>query len=221
MSVPPPGAIECLKSAGLRSVWLRQRDGRRTVVKAWPLGPITVIKLALGISQPQRHRRGTRATADAGVPTPAIVGGVRLARRGLVPVVELEHEYADGDEALDLLERDTLTEEEHRGVARACGRIVDAYRRAQLLHRDLKLANLVVDPSRRSVSVVDTLGVRRTGDVAMSVARMLERLWVQIDQGSMGVHRETRVAALRAALRPLSRSDRRAAFRRLRAYRRP
>src|SRR5262245_41150249 len=102
MGDPPAHAVRTLKDAGRRSVWLihRPQEQRRTL-KRWGLGPFMLLKLALGIAQPQRQAAGARHLEKAGIDTARVAGRWRLAwNRG--PLVELELEYVEGRSALDM-----------------------------------------------------------------------------------------------------------------------
>jgi hypothetical protein len=65
--------VRRLKDAGRQSVWLIQRPGEQPrTLKSWPLTPLLLVKLALGIAQPQRQLRGARRVARAGIQTPEV-----------------------------------------------------------------------------------------------------------------------------------------------------
>ncbi|MHC5004218.1 MAG: BUD32 family EKC/KEOPS complex subunit [Planctomycetota bacterium] len=210
-------AVRCLKQAGARSVWLRRTaGGDAVVVKTWPLGPLMLAKLAVGLSQPQRQRLGARRTAAAGIATTPHRSGPRLVVRRGRPRLELVHGFAPGDDAFELVRAGGLPLPDRVRLARMCGGIVARYAGAGLLHRDLKLSNLVVDPGRTSVTVIDTIGVRKQRDAAVATARMLERLDVQLREEAIDVGRAARLAALLIALRPLAPPQRRGACRWLR-----
>ena len=195
-----------------------QRAGRAPcVLKAWPLHPLLALKLLLGISQPQRQRRGTIRTGEARVLTPKILRGPRVTRRGLLPVVELELAYVPGEPALEMLRRDGSTESQQAILGRACGEIVGLYAAARLFHRDLKLSNLIVDPDGETVWVVDTVGVRRMRRPASEVARMLERMWVEAGELQIKVAPAVQAAVLHAALMKLPRKMRHSVVGELRA----
>lgn len=194
----PTHAVRCLKQAGARSVWLVVRPGESPrTVKAWPLTPLFALKLLLGQSQPQRHRRGARLLNAAGIRTPELRGGPRIVRRGGRLLVELELEHAAGELALDALRAATKGEAraeagtELRAQMRdALDRLLDRLGRARLLNRDLKLSNVLfvpattVDakaahPGSLDVVLLDPVGVRRTRSTHAARARHEERLRVE------------------------------------------
>jgi tRNA A-37 threonylcarbamoyl transferase component Bud32 len=207
----PADGVVCLKQESARSVWLVQRPGQvPRVLKSWRLSPLLALKMLVGMGQPQRQVRGARGTARAGIRTPAVTRGPRLVRRGWVPVIEVELDYIAGDEAWALLRRGALDESDRMRLARECGACVARYRRAGLFHRDLKLANVIVDAQDRLVWVIDTVGVRPMRRAAAETARMLERLMVQMREQGLDVSPPVSRSMLRAALRPLTPRERRA-----------
>lgn len=221
---PPAHAIRCLKSDGLHNVWLIERPGRgpRTL-KTWPLGPLTALKLLLGIAQPQRQMRGMRKLRRVGVRTPQCVGTWHVRWNGSRPLVQIELEFAPGIAAAELLAPRSDDDRADRDVlvrsARQVGRIIADMAGGAVFHRDLKPSNLVIEtrnPHQPIVWVIDTVGVRRMRRRIDEIERMLERLTCQPMTLERPVLRELAIATLRAALRPLHPQDRRAVLGRLR-----
>jgi hypothetical protein len=223
----PEHAERCLKRDGRRSVWLTRPPGSGPVtLKLWPAGPVMILKLLLGIAQPQRQVRGQRRLAAAGIDSPAPRGACRLMRAGPDRVVALELDFVDGRAALDVVTAtaDGAAAERRHGAA-ALGRLVAAHARAGLFNRDLKLSNVILagdDPNAAAIAwVLDPVGVRRRRRSEAEIERMLERLAIEpIDRG-IAIPRDAAVTAVRAALRPFPRETRRGVLRRLRARRRP
>jgi len=204
MADGPPHAVRCLKNDdGPSGVWLVQRPGEvlRTL-KLWPAVPGTLVKLALRIAQPQRQIRGAALLERSGVLTPAIVGSWRLARYGGRRWVQLEMSYIEGRSAFELLQAGAEAGEAVRRCARPIGRAVGAIANAGLLHRDLKLRNVIVeegtDPPR--VWIIDPVGVRRMNDRPLAFLRMLDRLVVEAVHEGVRLPRDVWQPALRAAL---------------------
>ncbi|MEX0744925.1 MAG: hypothetical protein WD118_04925 [Phycisphaeraceae bacterium] len=239
----PPHAVRCLKAAGVRSVWLVEAPGEAaTVVKTWPCRLSLQLKRLLGIAQPQRQARGSRRLAAAGVATPTIRCAWRMVRRGRVRVVELEHDYVAGRLATDLFRDATLPAEQRRRIARALGALAPRIAVAGLVHRDMKLENLIVPChgdglpngvrngaahragvgeaalSKRGLSIwaIDTVGVGRMLRRPAAVERMLVQLMIEPITEGLAIDRGEAEAVLRAALRPLPPNTRRAVLRRLR-----
>lgn len=220
----PPHAVRCLKAEGRRSVWLVQRPGMAaTTVKCWPVTPALLLKLALGISQPQRQIRGTRTLQDAGIPSPAIVGPWRFARRGGRRVVELEIIHAPGVSALTFLENPPpdLTDERMRRIGAAVGATLASMTLKGVFNDDMKPDNLIVDESTdpMTVWVIDTLAVRRTLLDAEPLAEMLSKMARVPDVLGLTVPRSAWLSILHAALRPLEHATARHVLALLRARR--
>jgi hypothetical protein len=217
---PPAHAVRRLKDAGRQSVWLIRRPGEQPrTLKSWPLTPVLLLKLALGIAQPQRQVRGASRVAGAGVPT-AKVCGWRLAWGR--PRVEIELLWVPGRSAFDLVSPASLSAADRRRASAAVGRVVAGLVAAGLFNRDLKLSNLVVDFSagRPEVWLIDTVGIRRLRRPAAEIARMLERLAVQPAECGIALSPSAWMPAMRHALGGLSAATRRAVVRRLQAHRR-
>lgn len=220
----PAHAIRCLKSDGLHNVWLIERPGRgQRTLKTWPLGPLTALKLMLGIAQPQRQMRGMRRLRRVGVHTPQCVGSWHVRKNGTHPLVQIELEFAPGIAAADLMApksaSDRLDDEVLIRGARLVGRAIARMAAGGVFHRDLKPSNLVIDarnPQQPMVWVIDTVGVRRMRHRINEIERMLERLTCQPNTLDKPLMRKLAVATLRAALKPLSAQDRRAVLSRLR-----
>jgi serine/threonine protein kinase len=220
----PAHAIRCLKSDGLHNVWLIEKPGRALrTLKTWPLGPLTVIKLLLGIAQPQRQMRGMRKLRRVGVRTPQCFGSWHVKMIGMRPVVQIELEFAPGTAAADLIAprsvHDQLGDELLVRSARLVGRAVAAMAAGGVFHRDLKPSNIVLDarnPQQPIVWVIDTVGVRAMRRRINEIERMLERLTCQPVTLEQPALRAVAIATLRAALRPLHPKDRRAVLSRLR-----
>ena len=223
MPKPPAHAVKCLKSAGLNSVWLIHRpgEGPRTL-KAWPVTIELLLKIVLGIAQPQRQIRGAKQLARAAVDPATVCGSWRLVRRDRRSFIQLELDYVPGPSALEALREGNLSEVERRRAATAVGRIVAKLAVAGLFHRDLTLTNLIVKDASEpaQICVVDTVGVRRIRRPVPEIARMLERLVVQPDFNRIPVPRMVWMPLLLAAMRPLAPTTRQAVFRTLKRHRR-
>jgi hypothetical protein len=176
-----------------------------------------LLKLALGIAQPQRQSRGAKRVAAAGVRTAAVHGWRVAWTRGRV---EMELAWVPGRSAADLVAPLSLGEAECRAVSAAAGGIVRRLVAADLFNRDLKLANLVVDRDATPVDVclIDTVGVRRLRRPADEIARMLERM-VEKAVSSTDLTPPMWVPGLRRALAGLPAETRRAVVARLKARR--
>jgi hypothetical protein len=220
VSIPPAHAVRRLKDAGRHSVWLVHRPGEQPrTLKTWPLSPWMLVKLALGIAQPQRQVRGARRLARAGIPT-AEVRDRRVAwgRRQ----VEIELSWVDGTSAWDLVSSVGLDEPERRRASAAVGRVVARLAGAGLFNRDVKLSNLVVVTTGDGTVawLIDTVDIRRLRRPAVEIARMLERLAVQPARSGIALAPPAWVPAMRTALRGLPAVTRRAVVRRLQSHRR-
>jgi tRNA A-37 threonylcarbamoyl transferase component Bud32 len=218
MCEAPPHAVRCLKPDGLRSVWLVQRPGTgpRTL-KGWPLTLGLLLKLALGIAQPQRQIRGTRLLRRAEIATPACAGSWRFARRGSRLLVELELEHAPGLSLHHLLADSCavagLPGAHREHLARTLGATVAKIAAARLFHRDMKLTNLIVDcaDTPPSLAVIDAVGVRGSRRPVVERARMLRSLARSMEHEAVAgkVEPRLRIMAAREALRGLERRSRR------------
>ncbi len=218
----PAHAIKCLKSHGLHGVWLVERPargignagGELRIVKTWPLGLWMAVKLLLGIAQPQRQIRGVQRLQKAGVPTPPSYGSWRVNRYGGHRMVEIELGYAPGHTATEWVKGQTDEKVPPRALVRAArlaGEAVAKMANGGVFHRDLKSTNIVVDlsdSSRPGVWIIDTVGVRTMWNRATEIERMLERLALQPILLETSLARAMRMAALRGALQPCSRSER-------------
>jgi hypothetical protein len=220
----PPHATRCLKQEGLRSVWLVERPGcARTTLKLWPLDLATRLKLALGVAQVQRQLRGSRRLQAAGILTPSPVGPWRAERIDGRWVIALEMSYQPGQTALSLLEGGDLNEDALRSACRSIGRMVITLSQRRLVHRDLKLNNIIVDASRSppEVAAIDAIGVRRMHDGVAAAARMLERLAVLTVELRVSIPHCAWFTLLCCVARSMSRHDRLRLFQRLRAMKPP
>jgi hypothetical protein len=137
-------------------------------------------------------------------------------------VIDLELEYAPGRTAWEILagleagewpDPDLLL-----GGAASLGRLVAQLTEARLFHRDIKLANVIVD--ERTVPprlwVIDTVGVRRMRKAVAEVERMIGRCALQPLRMDAALARAVRIRMLLNALRPLASEQRRAVLQRLR-----
>ena len=211
---PPAHVVKCLKSAGLNSVWLIHRPGEEPrTLKSWPVTLGLLGKIMLGIAQPQRQIRGAKWVARAGVDPATVCGSWRFARREGRLLIELELDYVPGPSALDALEDQTLSQTELRCAAAAIGQIVAKLAVAGLFHRDLTLSNLIVRSASgpAQICVIDTVGVRRIRRPVPEIARMLERLGVQLVTIHNPAPPTAWMALLLEAMRPLCVSTARAA----------
>ncbi len=223
MPKPPAHAVKCLKSAGLNSVWLIHRPGEEPrTLKTWPVTIELLLKIILGIAQPQRQIRGAKRLARAEVDPATVCGSWRFVRRDRRSFVQLELDYVPGPSALEALREQNLSQVERRWAAAAVGRIVAKLAVAGLFHRDLTLTNLIVKEASEpaQIHVVDTVGVRRLRRPVPEIARMLERLTVQPDFNRIPVPRTVWMPLLLAAMRPLAPTTRQAVLRTLKRHRR-
>jgi len=195
----PTGAVRCLKAAGLRSVWMVQRDdGGPLTVKSWPLRPVTAVKWLLGCSQPQRHRRNARRLSAAGIDTPAITRGPRLVWRQRTPLLELELDYIEGRTGMEL-----LREGDAETIAAAGSAVAELLRRllrGGLFNRDLKLSNVLLRQEGASWQawLLDPVDIRSLRRVQRDGVRMLERLGVEPREQGIRVPRAARRAVIQA-----------------------
>ncbi len=213
--------MRCLKRAGPSRVWLIERPGQaRRTLKTWPLTPLLALKLLFGQAQPQRQLRGARRLARLKINTPEPLGPLRLRRSGRWWQAAIELAFVPGRSALEIV-RDG---EVDGGLARRCGRqlgrAVRALAEAGLVHRDLKLNNVLVAGSGTEpvVWILDSVGVRRTLDRRRALVRMLERLYLQASDQPAGKQRRAWAPVLRAALAGLPAPERRAAVYMLLSY---
>lgn len=223
VDTPPAYCVRVLKRFGGQSVWLIERPGEtRRTLKSWALTPVMLLKLVLGIAQPQRQVRGARRAARAGVQTPRIVRAWRLRLGAPGPRIELEHDYVDGKSAMEVLEVGALPDDACREVSAAVGRVVACLDGAGLFNRDLKLSNLILDAEdgRPRVWLIDTVGIRRMHHRVAETARMLERLAVEPAELGIALSPPSWVPAMRHALRGLAAPARRAVVERLKEHRR-
>ncbi len=181
------------------------------------MGPLLAVKLVFGIDQPHRQSRGSVRTASAGVATPPLCRGPVLCWRSRALHLELEYEYVAGESGLSAAPTLGPTVADV-ALARAAGTVISRLAQARLFHRDLKLSNLVVHRDPPSVCVIDTVGVRRMRRPDREIARMLERLAVELSEREIPLPRCITVAAVRSALERLPRPLRRAVLQRLRAH---
>ena len=220
----PPHAVRCLKEAGRRSVWLIQRpgEGSRTL-KTWPLTPTIALKLLLGLAQPQRQIRGAERLAKLGIRTPSPVGRWRFLRLKIGLSLALELDYIPGRLALDVLTEGRIDPAVGRPLAAEIGAAVRLLAEAKLLHRDLKLSNIVIaeEGDRRSICVLDPVGVRPMFDRLEALLRMFDRLRVEPAEMGIDIPRWAWAAVLRETVRGLPRADRRAVIRRLKSHLQP
>ena len=223
MPKPPAHAVKCLKSAGLNSVWLIHRPGEEPrTLKTWPVTIELLLKIILGIAQPQRQIRGAKRLARAGVDPATVCGSWRFVRWDRRSFIQLELDYVPGPSALEALREQNLNQAERRWAAAAVGRIVAKLAVAGLFHRDLTLTNLIVKDASEpaQIHIVDTVGVRRIRRSVPEIARMLERLAVQPDFNRIPVPRTVWMPLLLAAMRPLAPTTRQAVLRTLKRHRR-
>lgn len=222
MDNPPPHAIECLKAAGRQSVWLIGRPGEEPrTLKTWPLSPALALKLLLGIAQPQRQIRATKRLTRAGLNAAPVIGRWKIILQQRIPVVQLELKFVPGRSAFELAPPRSLSDPERRRAATSIGRTVAQLTAAKLFHRDLKLSNLIIDATypRNEVWLIDTVGVRPMRRGATQIARMLERLAVQLTVSGDRLPAVVWMPVILHALRPLPVRTRRAVVQRLKQHR--
>lgn len=220
-AIPPPDAVRCLKSDGLRSVWLvrDQRDQAR-LLKTWPLSPWFAVKLALGIAQPQRQLRGGRRLRKAGLQSPSVY---KCQLRLRPPMrVEVELAYVEGRSLWDICCENyhawLAAPQQAEALAARLGLIVAQLDQTGLFHRDLKIENIIAqDDDLQQLWLIDPVGVRRMRKRAEEVARMLERLAVQ--PLAQGMHLPVPVlrAAIAEATSHMTRSKRKRVMQALRS----
>lgn len=220
MNWSPEHAVEPLKQEGLRSVWLVERPGESPrTAKYWPATPWSLVKHVLGISQSIRQARGAARLGRIGVRTPDVVDGPRFVRMDRVRLIRIELIHVHGRTVTECLDADDTSVDDLRSIATQLGDAVRRIAEAGYLHRDLRTSNLVVEagPDGPVAWLIDPVGVRRCGCRITAVARMLDRLDVEVRRRRARTHGMWRVV-VREALRGFTASDRRAVFARLRAH---
>jgi hypothetical protein len=219
VATPPAHAVRQLKH-GEHPVWLVHRPGEEPrTLKTWPVTPIRLIQLGGGFARPQRQIAGAKHLRRAGVHTPDVCGSWRYARRdGLV--VELDHVYVEGRSAWELARDPDISRSDIRRISGGLGDIVAALVTADLLNKDLKLNNVIVADDGL-IWLIDTDGVRRVRSRVEGASRMLERLGIQLPVNDDPVPPAVWLPAMRRAMRPLSRQQRKEVVQLLRAHRRP
>ena len=218
----PEHAVACLKEEGLRSVWLVEPPGEaRRTAKYWPVTPWSALKHCMGISQPARQLRGARRLAAIGVATPRVVSGPKVVASEAGRLFCMELDYIHGSTVMECLQDSTLDVSSLQSVARQLGKAVHLIAGAGLLHRDLRLSNVIVEHGDHGPNawMIDPVGVRRCQSRVVATARMLGRLDVEIRRNRTITHGAWR-SVVKVATSALSVSDRRAVFAQLRAHRR-
>ncbi len=201
-------------------MWLVHRPGEEPRThKTWSVTPIRLVQLGGGFARPQRQIAGAKRLRRAGVRTPAICGSWRYARRDGW-VVELEHVYVEGRSAWELAKDPDTPREDIRRISHGLGDVVAALVTADVLNKDLKLNNVIVDADG-VIWLIDTDGVRRIRSRVEGAARMLERLSLQLPLMGDRLCPAAWLPAMRRALRPLSRQQRQEVAQLLRAHRQP
>lgn len=224
MVSPPSYAVRCLKQAGARSAWLVEPPGQsQRTVKSWPLTPLMALKMLLWQAQPQRQLRGARTLARLLINTPQPIGRWRVRRDGWRLLVQIELRFVPGRSALEMLHDGEVNEQLGRRCGQQIGRIVRTLAGAGVLHRDLKLNNIVIaqPQAQPEVWVLDTVGVRPMMDRCRALLRMFDRLLVQATDQPVTKRRWAWAPLLREALADLSRPQRRAVLRQLRERHQP
>ncbi|MHC4908145.1 MAG: BUD32 family EKC/KEOPS complex subunit [Planctomycetota bacterium] len=224
---PPPYSTQCLKRDGRRCVWRVDAPGRPpSVMKVWPLQVGLVLKMLLGLAQPQRLRRDAELLLAAGLPTPPVDRRWTIGRDNDGRVLGLTMPWIPGVSGLEALKRsaDPSMLPRVREAATQAGSIVAAHAGAGVVNRDLKLTNLIVDgldggtTAAVHVSVIDP-DLRRARSRPAAIARMLERLNIEPADFGVSVPWSVHRAAVRAATCDRGRADRRAVLRMLRSRR--
>ena len=115
-----------------------------------------------------------------------------------------------------------LSQTELRRASAVVGQIVAKLAVAGLFHRDLTLTNLIVKAASEpiQIQVIDTVGVRRIRRPVPEIARMLERLGVQLDASHIPAPPTAWMPLLLEAMRPLAPKTRQAVLRLLKQRRR-
>ncbi|MDG2055324.1 MAG: hypothetical protein P8J86_11530 [Phycisphaerales bacterium] len=220
MSFDPPHAIQCLKEQGRTSVWLISLpDGTKQVLKQWPMTPWFVIKLLLGITQPQRQCRGTRRLIKAGVLT-SNLPRMSCVRHGFSLRMTLKMNYIQGTPCLDLLQEDAIDDSKARHLGRSLGNAVQRISDAGFFNRDIKLSNIVIGQGQQpDVFIIDPVGIRHSRNKEVERDRMIERIGCELVGTSIRVPKSGWMPLIRAALRSESPAFRRAVLARLRIRR--
>ena len=220
MSFEPPHAIQCLKEQGRTSVWLISLpNGTKQVLKQWPMTPWFVIKLLLGVTQPQRQCRGTRRLIKAGVLT-SDLPRMAFVRDGFRLQITLSMNYIQGTPCLDLLQENAIDDSKARHLGRALGNAVQRISDAGLFNRDIKLSNIVISQGQQpDVFIIDPVGIRRSHNKEVERDRMIERIGCELVGTSIRVPKSGWMTLIRSALRSESPAFRRSVLARLRIRR--
>lgn len=171
--------------AGYRFGRCLGQGGFGAVFEAWsPLGEIVamkVLKLRSDIGEEDKQRFFREAAAASSIQHPNVVRILDQGQSG--PVYYIVMEFVPGETVRALLERDgPLPLRQSLEIARAVAAALEAARRADLVHRDVKPENFLIGTNgsikladfgmAKSVLTAGRSGLTRAGDIVGTLAYM-------------------------------------------------
>ena len=155
--------------------------------------------------------------AEVAFHPPLPVGSWRFERTGWWWSIRLELVFVEGRSAYELARRTDDDVTFGRVAARRIGEVVQRLAAAGVMHRDLKLENVLIagpDDDPR-IWILDPIGVRTIRNRPEATVRMLDRIYIEVCDRV--IPRWARIPLVRAAVEGLPRPERRAVLRRVRA----
>lgn len=191
-ALQPPALFAALRDLHPTQVQVIKRDGDAEVVAATLLDQAVIIKrwrarstyekfkMKLGLGRASRHARGTRLLQSCGIPTAAVLASQLTPEQDGALVQTLILERLPGKTVLQHLADGDLAPRQQHALARRIALDMAALLRAGYYNRDHKPSNLIVtstDAADPRVAVIDTVAIRRAGDVG--AIRMLASLFIE------------------------------------------
>lgn len=185
----PPSILAAVRALGPADASVIKRDGHaevlsarvagiRVIVKRWAARSLLDrLKMAARCGRADRHARGAARLRACGVPTAAVLAQQTVTEQGrCVQVLVIEH--LTGKTVLQHLADGDLSPRQQHAIARRVALDMAALLRQGFYNRDHKPSNLIVtDVAAPTVAVIDTVAIRRCGDVG--AIRMLASLFIE------------------------------------------
>jgi hypothetical protein len=171
------------------------------IIKARSLdSPRRLIQSLIGLSQHARQWRGATRVAERGIAASACAALLRTGR-GARRLELLILEAAAGKTVFEWLAQRDLDFAAERDLALAVGDFLRQFHRGGLLNRDGKPSNLMAAKTERgwSLTVLDTVAIRRTTPTEAGLVRMLRDLCLEPSQQGCFPRRTVAMRVIAAA----------------------